>query len=201
MKHDRKLLTATDIMPLEAYTAERRKLKQQNIARKARRRMAVGPLATIYFENYDTMWHQVHEMLFIEKGGEEQLADELAAYNPMIPNGRELTATLMFEVPDEAERRKFLANLGGVERHVRIRVGDEVVKGVPEEDVERTSAEGKASSVHFLHFPFTDAALAAWADAANPVVVEIDHPGYHQKAEMPETLRDELSGDFSGAGA
>jgi len=197
MLHDRKLLSAADIMPLEEYAARRRELKRENIARKAKRRMAVGSLATLYFENYDTMRHQVHEMLFIEKGGDEQLADELAAYNPMIPNGRELTATLMFEIPDEAERRKFLSKLGGVENHVRIRVGDAVVAAVPEQDVERSSAEGKASSVHFLHFPFNEDALAAWRDPTNTVVVEIDHPDYHEKAEMPEAVRQELSGDFA----
>ena len=102
------------------------------------------------------MWHQVHEMLYIEKGGDDQIADELSAYNPLIPNGRELVSTLMFEIEDAGRRSAFLAGLGGVEETITIEFDGEVIKGVPEEDVDRTTADGKASSVQFIHFPFTD---------------------------------------------
>ena len=115
------------------------------VALKRRRRLEVGPFATCYFESYDTMWWQIHEMLHIEKGGAEQIDDELSAYNPLIPKGRELVCTLMFEINDEARRQAFLATAGGIEETVYLRVADEKIAGVPEADLDRTNAEGKAS--------------------------------------------------------
>ena len=98
------------------------------------------------------MLAQVQEMLYIEKGGEEQLQDELAAYNPLIPNGHELTATLMFEIDNPVSRATFLGKVGGIENNVFMKINGETIKAVPEEDVDRTSVEGKASSVQFIHF-------------------------------------------------
>jgi hypothetical protein len=164
------------------------------------RRVGIGPDATMYFENYDTMWHQIHEMLFIEKGGDAQIEDELSAYNPLIPKGKELVCTLMFEIDDPARRAAFLAGLGGVEETVSITVtapgGDHVVKGVPEEDVDRTTADGKASSIQFLHFPFPDAAIAAFKEEGARVTVSIEHPKYGHIAILPEATRAALAGDF-----
>ena len=134
-------LTRADIMPMDAYRKIRRERRRALTEAKKHRRLSVGPDATFYFENYDTMWMQVHEMLFIEGGGEAQIDDELAAYNPLIPNGRELVATLMFEIADEDRRREFLAGLGGVEETVEIRIGDAVVRAQAETDVDRTSAD------------------------------------------------------------
>ena len=151
MKHE---LTAADILPLEAYERVRDEKRRAVREVKANRRVAVGPYATFYFENYDTMWLQVQEMLRIEKGGEAQLADELAAYNPMIPKGDELTATVMFEIENEDRRRQVLSRLGGVERMMELRCGGEVVKGEIERDLEYTTPDGKVSSVLFLHFRF-----------------------------------------------
>ena len=95
-------ITRADILPIERYVSERRQLKSHISAIKQKRRVKVGPYATFYFENYETMWHQVHEMLYIERGGEAQIKDELEAYNPLIPQGDELVATVMFEIRTQA---------------------------------------------------------------------------------------------------
>ena len=160
------------------------------------RRLEIGPHAAIYFESYDTMWWQIHEMLFVEQSGEAQIADELAAYNPLIPNGVELTATLMFEIDDPARRDALLTKLGGVEDSVTIGVGGAVVTGVPEGDVARSTPDGRASSVHFLHFRFTPAQIAAFRDPATPVFVGIGHANYGHMAVMPEATRAALAADF-----
>jgi len=157
-------ITRDDIMALEDYTAQRSKKKTAISALKKNRRVSVGPDATFYFESYDTMFHQIHEMLYIEKGGGDQIDDELSAYNPLIPNGRELVATLMFEIEEPNRREKFLSSLGGVEKTVSITLGDETITALPEEDVDRTNADGKASSVQFLHFPLTDEKIKKFRD-------------------------------------
>jgi len=189
-------ITRDDIMPMEAFGAIRKQKRQEISAIKRNRRMEIGPVATSYFENYDTMWWQVHEMLYIEKGGEAQIPDELAAYNPMIPKGRELVCTVMFEIDDPVRRANFLGKLGGVEETMFIKIGDAMVRGVPEEDVDRTSAAGKASSVQFIHFPFTDEQAAAFRADGAQVIVGFEHPQYAHMAVMPEPVRQALSGDF-----
>ncbi|HER34992.1 MAG TPA: DUF3501 family protein, partial [Halothiobacillaceae bacterium] len=146
----KKEITRDDIMDMAEYAKVRKEQRRRMIEKKKLRRVAIGPDATAHFEDYDSMWLQVHEMLFIEKGGEAQLADELEAYNPLIPQGRELVCTVLFEIEDEARRRRFLAALGGVEETMFIRVDGEEIKGEAETDVDRTTAEGKASSVHFI---------------------------------------------------
>lgn len=189
-------ITRDDILPMERYGAERAERRKAVTAAKKNRRIEVGPFATFYFENYETMWHQVHEMLFIERGGEEQIADELAAYNPLIPNGRELVATIMFEIDDEVRRRTVLARLGGVEETVTITVDGETVRGVPEADVDRTSAAGKASSVQFIHFPFTAGQIAKFRTPGAQVIVGFGHENYAHMAVMPEAVRAALAEDF-----
>jgi hypothetical protein len=136
-------------------------------------------------------------MLFIEKGGAEQLPDELAAYNPLIPQGAELVATVMFEIDDPIRRARVLATLGGVEDKAFIRVGGEVVRGVAEEDQERSREDGKASSVQFLRFPFTAPQIAAFKSGAGDVVVGFDHPSYGHMAVMPAAVRQALGQDFA----
>ena len=192
-KHE---ITRADIMPMEAYAKVRdeRRLAIREIKR--RRRFEVGPFATIYFENYDTMWWQVHEMLYVEHGGEEQVADELRAYNPLIPNGEELVCTLMFEIDQRDRRQRALAGLGGVEKTVTMSVAGETIAAVPEDDVERSTEGGRASSVHFLHFPFSPKQVATFRAADAKVVVAIGHPGYAHMAVMPEDVRAALASDF-----
>ncbi len=189
-------ITADDLMDMAEYTAARKEIRSKNVALKKQRRLFVGPYATVFFESFETMVRQIQEMLYIEKGGEAQLADELAAYNPMVPNGRELTITLMFEIPDETRRRNFLAKLGGVEHKVAIVVGDARIMAVPEGDVERSTPEGKASSVHFLHFPFTEAQVAAFRDPATKVLLEIAHEHYGHLSVIPPETRAILERDF-----
>ena len=194
MKHE---ITKADILSLADYAKVRDKKRASVIEMKRNRRLSVGPYATFYFENYDTMWLQVHEMLRIEKGGDEQLADELRAYNPMIPKGQELTATVMFEIPDAGQRAKVLAGLGGVENTMELRFAGEVVKGKAEQDLDYTSEEGKASSVQFLHFAFTPQQIAKFRLPDTEVVVAITHPNYGHMAVLPHPVKEELGKDFS----
>jgi hypothetical protein len=189
-------ITRADIMSMDDFAKIRKDRRRALTEAKRNRRMSVGPNATFYFESYDTIWMQIHEMLFIEKGGEAQIQDELDAYNPLIPNGRELVATLMFEIPDEAARRRVLATLGGVEETVELRIGDEVVKAEAERDVDRTTAAGKASAVHFVHFPLTDTQIAAFRDAQVPASLAITHPAYGHSAVISPEVRTALAQDF-----
>lgn len=189
-------IIAADLMSLEAYGPLRKAMRTENVTLKRTRRLAVGPNVSVFFESYETMWNQIQEMLYIEKGGDEQLADELAAYNPMIPNGTELTATLMFEIPDEDQRRELLAKLGGVEEHIAVEVDGERIAAVPEGDVERTDETGKASSVQFLHFPFSADQIAKFRDPRVRALFVIDHPAYDHMAAISGDVRAALAHDF-----
>ena len=190
-------ITREDILPMPTYEAERRELRRDLVAKKKFRRQDVGPVCTFYFENYDTMWAQVHEMLYIEKGGEEQIEDELRAYNPLIPQGRELVATVMFEIDDAQRRKTFLSKLGGIEETAFFEIDGERIVGKPEEDVDRTSAAGKASSVQFIHFPFTDAQVAKFKTPNTRVVLGFSHPEYGHMTILPEDVRSALAKDFA----
>ena len=192
-KHD---LARDDILPMDRFAGMRAERRAELTEHKRRRRLEIGPHAAIYCESYQTMWWQVHEMLHVEKGGEEQIADELAAYNPLIPKGDELVATLMFEIDDPARRARLLSGLGGVERSVTMSVAGETIDAVPEGDVERSTAAGRASSVHFLHFPFTPSRIAAFRELGCRVVVGIGHQRYAHMAVMPDDVRQALADDF-----
>lgn len=193
MKHR---ISREDLLPWDQYARERRDHGRRVAELKNHRRVAVGPDATFYFENFDTMWFQIHEMLHIERGGEEQIEGELAAYNPLVPKGRELVATMMIEIPDADRRAKVLATLGGIEETATLTVGGEVIKGVPEEDADRTNAQGKASSVQFIHFPFTDAQADAFRKPDADVVLALAHPSYRHMAGLPEDVRAALGADL-----
>jgi hypothetical protein len=189
-------LTAADILPWAEYAKARAEHRKRVTAIKRNRRVEVGPYVTFYFENRDTMWLQVQEMLHIEKGGEAQIADELAAYNPLIPNGKELIATFMIEIDDPQRRARVLAQLGGIEETAFIEVGGERIVAKAEADQDRTTAEGKASSVQFVHFPFTDGQIAAIKAPGARAIIGLLHPNYNHMAVMPEATREALSGDF-----
>ncbi len=189
-------ITRADILPMAEYAKVRKDKRAELVAKKKHRRVEIGPYVTFYFESYDTMWAQVHEMLYIEKGGEEQITDELAAYNPLIPQGSELIATMMFEIDEENRRRRVLGRLGGVEQTVTITIGSHVVRGTAEEDVDRTTAAGKTSSVHFLHFPFTADDIAAFRDLSQPAILGIGHEGYQHMAMLSAETRKALASDF-----
>ncbi|MCW5732657.1 MAG: DUF3501 family protein [Enhydrobacter sp.] len=185
------------IIPLAEYGAQRAERRKRMTEIKKDRRLEVGPFATFYFESYDTMLHQVQEMLFIEKGGAEQLPDELAAYNPLIPQGSELVATVMFEIDDPIRRARVLGMLGGVEHKAFLRVGTDTIRGVAEDDQERTREDGKASSVQFMRFPFTAAQAEEFRNGAGDVIVGFDHANYGHMAVMPPAVRQALSKDFA----
>lgn len=194
-------LDAADILPMEAYQAQRKARRAALLPVKKLRRIEVGPFATFYFENYATMWLQVHEMLCIEKGGAEQVAGELEAYNPLIPQGRELVATMMLEIDEPGRRDKVLRRLGGVESHVFIEIqgpgGAWRIQGEATDDADRTTPDGKTSSVHFFRFAFADADIAAFRDPARAVVLGIDHPNYGHMALLGPESRAALAQDFA----
>ena len=190
-------LTRADILAPDAYEAVRATEAARIRKAKRDRRVSVGPFATFTFENYETMWLQAHEMLRAEKGGEDQIADELAAYNPLIPKGRDLVATLMFEIGDPVRRAAELGRMGGVEETVRLHVGGDVIAAVPERDVERSTAEGRTSSVHFLHFPFTGDQARAFVSQSADVRLAITQPRYAHAAVLPGDVIAALISDFA----
>jgi hypothetical protein len=191
-------LDRADIMAMGDYIKERGERRKRMAEMKRSRRVEVGPFATFYFENYATMWHQVHEMLYIEKGGEAQIADELRAYNPLIPQGDELVATVLFEIDDEARRKTALERLGGVEEHMVLSIAGEQVRGTPEGDRENTRGEdNKASSVQFVHFRLTPAQAARFRASGAQILLGFDHPNYGHLALIPEKVRATLSEDLA----
>ncbi|MCH8184302.1 MAG: DUF3501 family protein [Proteobacteria bacterium] len=189
-------ITRDDIMAMDAFAAIRKRRRAEVSAIKRHRRVEIGPAATLYFESFDTMWWQIHEMLYIEKGGEEQIAGELDAFNPLIPKGDELVATLMFEIDDADRRARVLARLGGVENTVTLNVDGETIRAVPEGDVERSTAAGRTSSVHFLRFPFTRPQIEKFARPGADVTLGVGHENYGHMARLPEAVRAALAGDF-----
>ena len=197
MPKDKREISKEDIMPLDVYTKNRRELRKNIVEFKKNRRISLGPYATFYFENYETMLAQVQEMLYIEKGGDEQLNDELTAYNPLIPNGKELIATLMFEIDNPVSRAAFLGKVGGIEQKVFMKVDEEKVNAIPEEDVDRTSAEGKASSVQFIHFKFNDEQIKKFKSSLLNVEIGIDHKEYSHTTKLSEITVKSLSADFN----
>ena len=196
MSKEKRKIQKEDIMPLDVYIKNRKELRKNIVNFKKDRRIALGPYATFYFESYETMLAQVQEMLYIEKGGEEQLKDELIAYNPLIPNGKELIATLMFEIDNPVSRAAFLGKVGGIEDMVFMKVDGEVVKAVPENDVDRTSAEGKASSVQFIHFKLKDKQISKFNNSSE-IEIGINHKEYSHTTQLNEDTIKSLSADFN----
>ncbi|HEX3888278.1 MAG TPA: DUF3501 family protein [Phenylobacterium sp.] len=190
-------ITLADLIPDADYAKVRRDRRQALLPIKRLRRVPLGPICTFIFENYDTMLFQVQEMLLTEKGGAEQAPDELAAYNPLIPQGSELVATVMFEIDDEVRREAALARLGGVEDRFFLQVGDTRAPGVPEGDVERTREDGKTSSVHFLRFVLTSDQIACFRDPATQILIGCDHEQYSHLAGLTPATRAELAKDFA----
>ena len=190
-------VTKSDLMPLEEYSKKRKLIRKEIVDYKKNRRISLGPYANFYFESYETMKAQIQEMLYIEKGGDEQLKDELAAYNPLIPNGMELVATLMFEIDDPVLRLDFLNKVGGIEEKVYIKIGKEKISAIPETDLDRTSAEGKASSVQFVHFNFSEQQIKSFNDINNEIIIGIDHKLYNHMTKISKETRKALSKDFS----
>ena len=197
MTKEKRVVEKSDLMDFAKYENNRKEFRKKIVKLKKSRRVSIGPYATFYFESYETMLAQVQEMLYIEKGGDEQLKDELTAYNPLIPNGKELTATLMFEIDNPISRAAFLSKVGGIEKKVFIKINGESIKAIPEEDVDRTSAEGKASSVQFIHFKFSDEQIQKFKSQGVEIEIGIDHKEYSHTTKLSSVNLSSLSADFS----
>jgi hypothetical protein len=190
-------IAVTDIIPSKEFAAQRKERRLALLPKKKLRRISVGPDCTFYFECYDTMLFQVQEMLLIEKAGLEQAPDEIAAYNPLIPQGSELVATVMFEIEDADRRARVLRQLTGVEDTLYIEAGGERAKAVPLGDSDRTADDGKTSSVHFVRFTLSPAQIAAWRSGQGQVILGVDHPNYGHMAVIGGEARTELATDFA----
>ena len=197
MPETQRKITPQDLLPIAEYDFRRKALKQNLIPIKKQRRIEVGPFATFYFENYATMWLQVQEMLRIEKGGEEQIPGELAAYNPLIPQGDELIATLMLEIEDANRRNDVLLTLGGIEESVFLEIGGDTIHATPTEYDDRTTADGKTSSVHWLRFKLSGDQIARFRNGSERVVLGLSHPNYGHMAVLTAEARAALARDFS----
>ena len=197
MPKKNRVIEKGDLIEISTYLKKRKEIRKELVEFKKNRRVSIGPYATFYFESFETMLGQIQEMLHIEKGGEEQLKDELDAYNPLIPKGNELVATLMFEIDNPVSRSAFLNKVGGIENNAYLKIGSEKIYSIPEEDLDRTSAEGKASSVQFVHFNFTDEQIKKFKNNNIEVIIGIDHKEYSHFTKIPEATRVTLSVDFS----
>ena len=186
-----------DVINIDKYINERPKIKKEISEIKKFRRVPVGPYATFYFECYDTMIYQIQEMLYIERGGVEQMKDELKAYNPLVPKGKELVATLMFEIDNEFKRKEFLTSVGGIEEETFIQIGEHKIMSRPEQDTDRTSEDGKASSVHFLHFDFTEDLIKEFVKEGSTILLGFSHKNYKHFSELSPEVISELKKDFN----
>ena len=189
-------VTKTDLIPADEYAKNRKAYRKEIVSYKKDRRVSLGPYANFYFESYETMKAQIQEMLHIEKGGDEQLKDELIAYNPLVPNGKELVATLMFEIDNPISRATFLGKVGGIEEKIFMKIDNEEVKAIPETDVDRTSAEGKASSVQFIHFEFNEEQINKFRSGNINIELGINHKEYGHTTKLNEHNIKSLIADF-----
>lgn len=196
MSKEKRQIEKTDLIPADIYVNSRKQIRKELVEFKKNRRISLGPYATFYFESFETMLAQVQEMLYIEKGGDEQLKDELIAYNPLVPDGKELTATLMFEIDNPVSRAAFLGKVGGIEEKIFMKVGNETVKTVSEKDVDRTSDEGKASSVQFIHFKFNDNQIDKFKSGNIDIEIGINHKEYAHTSKLSVDNIKALSADF-----
>lgn len=189
-------LTLDDIVDHRAYEREREEFRRYIIDLKRRRRVAVGDLVTLVFENTDTMRWQVQEMARAERMlSDDAIAEEVAIYNELVPDAGELSATLFVELTDDAKLREWLPKLVGIEHHVHIELADGVRVAAVPEDEERLTREDVTATVHYLKFPFTPEQQEQFA--AGPARLVIEHPEYQESAELPAEQRAELARDFS----
>ena len=196
MSKDKRQIEQSDLISADVYANSRKQIRKDLVEFKKNRRIALGPYATFYFESFETMLAQVQEMLYIEKGGEEQLKDELTAYNPLVPNGSELTATLMFEIDNPISRAAFLGKVGGIEEKIFMKIDGEIIKALPEKDVDRTSTEGKASTVPFIHFKINKEQVEKFKSLKATVELGIEHKDYAHVTKLTEDNIKSLSLDF-----
>jgi len=190
-------LSRDDLLSLEKYADQRSDFRSRVLEHKKNRRVDIGPNLSLYFEDRLTIQYQVQEMLRIEKIFERAgIEEELEAYNPLIPDGQNLKCTTMLEFEDEAERRKRLAELIGMEHKVWAQVtGFDKVFAIANEDLERSSDE-KTSAVHFMRFEFSPEMIKALRDGAD-LTFGSDHPGYKRHVTVSADTRQSLQKDFN----
>ena len=186
----------SDILSRDEYKSKRKSLREKMVLRKKFRRVDIGPYVTMYFENKDTIIHQINEMVYIENGGEEQINDEISAYKSLIPDGQELVATVMIEIDNPIKRAEFLSKMGGFEETINIKIHDQEIKGKAELDGDRTTADGKASSVQFVHFEFDEKAVNSIKNNMENVSISINHENYKHSAILNTDTVRELIKDF-----
>ena len=178
----------TDILSRDEYKVKRKSLREKMVLRKKLRRVDIGPYITMYFENKDTIIHQINEMVYIEDGGEQQIDDEILAYKSLVPDGSELIATVMIEIDNPTKRAEFLSKMGGFEETINIKIHDKDIIGKAELDVDRTTADGKASSVQFVHFEFDEEAVKSIKHNMENVSISINHKNYRHSAILNLSL-------------
>jgi len=189
-------LTRADLFTLEAYADARPAFRTQVLAHKKCRTLHLGDHLTLLFEDRQTVQYQIQEMLRIERIFEAAgIQDELDAYNPLIPDGSNLKATLLVEYEDEQQRRRELQRLRGLEDHIELQVGAESITAIADEDMERSN-DDKTAAVHFLRFELTPAMIADWKDGAE-VVVRSTHPASVVAATLSADRRHALTADFA----
>jgi hypothetical protein len=190
-------LTHADIKDLREYEREREAFRAEIIAMKRRRRIPLGDIMTIVFENAATMRFQIQEMARAERMlRDEQIAHELQTYNELIPEDGELSATLFIEIDDEDALRAWLPRLTNIEDHVLFVVGEDVAHG-REQDAERLTRDDITSTVHYVKFTFTPEQQKAFAEPEARVRIVVDHPEYQADVTLTEAQREELIGDFA----
>jgi hypothetical protein len=194
-------LQQSDILSPQEFLEIRPQKHQEILGLKKNRRLSLGPDMMLYFENDQTLLWQIHEMLRIEKGGDEQIKDELSAYNPLIPQKQndgsaELVATMMIEINDLERRVQTLRLLTHIEQMISLRFEDHLIKATPEDEEGRTAEDGKTSSIHFLRFLFSVEQIESFKQSNQDIILEVTHPHYIHKTLISENIRKALIIDF-----
>ena len=190
------IIEKSDILSRDEYKIKRKNLREKMVLRKKFRRVDIGPYVTMYFENKDTIIHQINEMVYIEDGGDEQIKDEILAYKSLVPDGKELIATVMVEIDNPLKRAEFLSKMGGFEEKIIIKINDKFIEGKAELDGDRTTADGKASSVQFVHFNFKEEEIESFKNNIDNITISIDHENYRHSAVLNIDTVKELTNDF-----
>lgn len=193
------MISRNDILDLESFEKTRSEKRKNILLLKKDRRIHVGPDITLHFENKDTILWQIHEMLRIEKGGEDQLIDELSAYAPLAPHykghHKVMACTLMIEIVNPIRRKEMLSTLTHIENFIYISSLNERIQAQPIEDhIDRTNEMGKTSSVHFMNFRISQKAEDIMLE--NPIMVHIEHPAYRHSTQLTEQQKTALLHDL-----
>jgi len=185
-----------DLLTLEEYIPIRRNMRSIMIMKKKKRRVYLGPFVVLNFENYETILSQIQEMLYIEKGGDEQVSEEIEAYNPLVPQGNELVATMLIEIEEEIRRKRILSKLGHIEKSLVLFIDNEEIIGTPEDDIDRTNEEGKTSAVHFITFKLSNSQISKFKKDVVKISFGINHKEYNHTAVISKECKNELLVDL-----